>query len=55
MTMINRSTRSKENFSYEEVDDSKTVTIPVFQLMFVANMLYIRGTLCVLGNVYFLE
>jgi len=55
MVAVTRSTKSPDNFSYTEVDDSVTVTIPVFQLMFVANMLYIRGTLCVLGDVYFLE
>lgn len=44
-----------DNFSYEEVDDLVTVTVPTFQLMFIADMLDIRGTLCVLGTVCFLD
>lgn len=44
-----------DNFSYEEVDDLITVTVPTFQLMFIADMLDIRGTLCVLGTVCFFD
>lgn len=37
-------------FSYDEIDDSVTVTLPVFQQMLLAQQIEIRGTLTLEGT-----
>lgn len=52
MVSIVRSTgKDVDNFSYEEIDDAVTITVPTFQLMIVIDILEIRGTLILEGSI----